>query len=129
MTLYVTTFLSIFGHTNVRTPQLAGLLRRAPGNATRATTSAACTPATTPTCRCSTCCSGPSTTRANIAPEQGFYDGASRRVLDMLRFRDVAEPAVAAAAAVDARASSINQSRNAMAAGDSVRTLRRGHAR
>ena len=81
--LYFTTFLSIFQHTNIRTPQWLGYIVQRPESHS-CTTSAACMRGTTPTCRSSTSCSARSTTRQDSREQQGFYDGASARVGDML---------------------------------------------
>jgi sterol desaturase/sphingolipid hydroxylase (fatty acid hydroxylase superfamily) len=128
MTMYVTTLLSILGHTNVRTPQWLGYFIARPEMHSHHHERGvhARNYADLPVFDM---LFGTFYNPREHAAQQGFYAGASRRVFDMLRFRDVAEPAAAAAAKVDARASSISQSRNAIAAGDSVRTLRRGHAR
>jgi len=128
LTIYIATFLSILGHTNVRTPQWLGYFIARPEMHSHHHERGAHARnyADLPVFDM---LFGTYHNPREHAPQQGFYDGASRRILDMLRFRDVAVPTVAAAATVDARASSISQSRNAMAAGDSVRTLRRGHAR
>jgi sterol desaturase/sphingolipid hydroxylase (fatty acid hydroxylase superfamily) len=90
-TLLVTTFMGIFQHANVRTPRWLGYIVQRPESHSRHHARGAhagnyadlplidmlfgtfCNPAT-------------------FAPEQGFYDGASARVLDMLRFRDVSTP-------------------------------------
>jgi sterol desaturase/sphingolipid hydroxylase (fatty acid hydroxylase superfamily) len=125
MTMYIATFLSILGHTNVRTPQWLGYFIARPEMHSHHHERGihARNYADLPFFDM---LFGTFHNPREHAAQQGFYDGASRRVLDMLRFRDVATPA---AAAVDVRASSISQSRNAIAAGASVRTLRRGHAR
>jgi sterol desaturase/sphingolipid hydroxylase (fatty acid hydroxylase superfamily) len=127
LTVYVTTFLSILGHTNVRTPQWLGYFVARPEMHSHHHERGvhARNYADLPIFDM---LFGTYHNPREHAPQQGFYDGASRRVLDMLRFRDLAV-ATAAGAAADARASSISQSRNAMPAGARVRTLRRGHAR
>jgi sterol desaturase/sphingolipid hydroxylase (fatty acid hydroxylase superfamily) len=131
LTVYIATFLSILGHTNVRTPHWLGWFIARPEMHSHHHERGvhARNYADLPVFDM---LFGTYHNPREHAARQGFYDGASRRLLDMLRFRDVSTPvpaATVAAATVDARASSISQSRNAMAAGDSVRTLRRGHAR
>ena len=89
--LLLTTFLSIFQHANVRTPRWLGYVVQRPESHSRH--------------------HGRGVHAGNYAdlplfdmlfgtfhnprefvPEQGFYDGASRRIGDMLRFHDVSIP-------------------------------------
>ena len=88
--LLATTFLSVFQHANVRTPRWLGYLVQRPESHSHhhARGVHAGNYADLPlldlifrTWR----------NPANFAPASGFYDGASSRVLDMLRFRDVSE--------------------------------------
>ena len=124
MTMYVSSFLSILGHTNVRTPRWLGYFVARPEMHSHhhERNVHARNYADVPVFDM---LFGTYHNPPGHAAQQGFYDGASRRLADMLRFRDV----TVAPSASAALASSISQSRNRVAAGDSVRTLRRGHAR
>jgi sterol desaturase/sphingolipid hydroxylase (fatty acid hydroxylase superfamily) len=89
--VYITTFLGIFQHANVRTPQWLGYFIQRPeshshhhGRGVHA----------------NNYCDlpvfdivfGTFFNPRDFARQSGFYDGASHRVLDMLRFRDVSTP-------------------------------------
>lgn len=96
--LYAITFLGIFQHTNVRTPRWLGYIVQRPeshsyhhGRGLHARNYA--------DLPIFDLLFGTLHNPRDFAPATGFYDGASARVLDMLRLRDVSKPQVATDAA------------------------------
>jgi sterol desaturase/sphingolipid hydroxylase (fatty acid hydroxylase superfamily) len=90
-TLLVTTFCSAFQHANIRTPRWLGYLIQRPESHSlhHARGVHAGNYADLPLLDM---LFGTFRNPATFAPRQGFYDGASSRVWDMLRFRDVSPP-------------------------------------
>lgn len=93
-TLLVTTFCGIFQHANVRTPRWLGYVVQRPESHSwhHARGLHAGNYADLPLLDM---LFGTFRNPADFAPATGFYDGASARVLDMLRFRDVSTPPAA----------------------------------
>lgn len=87
--LYITTFMGIFQHTNIRTPRWLGYLIQRPESHSHHHERGvhARNYADLPLFDL---LFGTFYNPINFAPESGFYQGASSRVGDMLRFRDVA---------------------------------------
>ncbi len=90
-TLLLTTFCSVFQHANIRTPRWIGWLVQRPESHSwhHARGLHAGNYADLPLLDV---LFGTFRNPRDFAPATGFYDGASARVLDMLRFRDVATP-------------------------------------
>lgn len=89
MTLYVTTFFSVFQHTNVRTPQWLGYIVQRPESHSvhHQRGVHAWNFSDLPLFDF---LFGTFRNPREFAPEQGFYDGASARVGELLLWRDVA---------------------------------------
>ncbi|MGE0031409.1 MAG: sterol desaturase family protein [Steroidobacteraceae bacterium] len=89
MTLYVTTFLGVFQHTNIRTPQWLGYLVQRPESHSvhHQRGVHAWNYSDLPLFDL---LFGTFRNPRKYAPEQGFYDGASARVGELLLWRDVA---------------------------------------
>jgi hypothetical protein len=87
--IYATTFLAVFQHINVRTPQWLGYIVQRPESHSLITV-AAFTSTTTPTCRCSTSCSGPSATRRSSRARTASTTARRRRSAQLLLFKDIA---------------------------------------
>jgi sterol desaturase/sphingolipid hydroxylase (fatty acid hydroxylase superfamily) len=91
--LLATTFMSIFQHSNIRTPRWLGVIVQRPESHSRhhARGVHAGNYSDLPLFDM---LFGTFHNPSDFAPETGFYDGASSRVADMLRFRDVSRPVV-----------------------------------
>jgi sterol desaturase/sphingolipid hydroxylase (fatty acid hydroxylase superfamily) len=91
MTIYITTFLGIFQHANVRTPQWLGYFIQRPESHSHhhARGVHAKNYGDLPVFDI---LFGTFYNPRDFAKQNGFYEGASYRVLDMLRFRDVSAP-------------------------------------
>jgi sterol desaturase/sphingolipid hydroxylase (fatty acid hydroxylase superfamily) len=95
MTIYIATFLGVFQHANVRTPQWLGYVIERPESHSHHHARGV---------HAYNYCDlpifdmlfGTFYNPRDFATANGFYDGASYRVLDMLRFRDVSSPPSAA---------------------------------
>jgi len=91
LTIYVTTFLGIFQHANIRTPQWLGYFVQRPESHSHHHARGV---------HANNYCDlpvfdlifGTFFNPRDFAHENGFYDGGSYRILDMLRFRDVSVP-------------------------------------
>jgi sterol desaturase/sphingolipid hydroxylase (fatty acid hydroxylase superfamily) len=98
-TLLVVTLLTIFQHANIRTPQWLGYIIQRPESHSwhhargRHRDNYADVPIFD-------IVFGTFDNPREFAPENGFYDGASLRLRDMLMFRDVAEPKPAGVASL-----------------------------
>jgi sterol desaturase/sphingolipid hydroxylase (fatty acid hydroxylase superfamily) len=91
LTLYVTTFLGVFQHSNIRTPRWLGYIVQRPESHSyhheRGVHARNYSDLPVFDLIFGTLHNPP-----DFAPAQGFYDGASYRVGEMLAFRDVSEP-------------------------------------
>src|SRR6185436_20003257 len=88
LTMLIATFLSIFQHSNLRTPRWLGYIAQRPESHARhhARGIHAGNYSDLPIFDLAF---GTFHNPADFAPETGFYDGASARVVEMLAFRDV----------------------------------------
>lgn len=93
LVLFATTLMSMFQHANLRTPRWLGYIVQRPESHSlhHARGVHAGNYADLPLFDL---LFGTWRNPAGFAPETGFYDGASRRIGDMLRFRDVSAPAL-----------------------------------
>jgi sterol desaturase/sphingolipid hydroxylase (fatty acid hydroxylase superfamily) len=91
MVLYATTFLSVFQHANVRTPRWLGYFVQRPESHSRHHERGvhAGNYSDLPIFDI---VFGTFHNPRGFAPEAGFYDGASERIVDMLACRDVSMP-------------------------------------
>jgi sterol desaturase/sphingolipid hydroxylase (fatty acid hydroxylase superfamily) len=91
LTLLFSTFLSVFQHSNIRTPRWLGYIVQRPESHSRhhARNVHAGNYADLPLLDI---LFGTFYNPARFSEEAGFYDGASRRVRDMLMFRDISKP-------------------------------------
>lgn len=91
LVLYATTFMGIFQHSNIRTPQWLGYLIQRPESHSRhhARGEHARNYSDLPLFDI---VFGTFHNPKDFAPATGFYDGASNRLADMLLFRDVSRP-------------------------------------
>lgn len=92
LVLYATTFLSVFQHANLRTPRWLGYIVQRPESHSHHHQRGvhACNYSDLPVFDL---LFGTFRNPPDFAPETGFYDGASARLGEMLRFRDVSRPA------------------------------------
>ena len=91
--MLTTTLLSVFQHSNIRTPQWLGATSCSGRRATRITTSVACMRGNYSDLPLFDLLFGTFHNPRDFAPLAGFYDGASRRIIDMLLVRDVSNGA------------------------------------
>ncbi|MFZ5842887.1 MAG: sterol desaturase family protein [Pseudomonadota bacterium] len=91
ITLLILTLLAVFQHTNLRTPQWLGYLVQRPESHSHHHARGVHN-ANYADLPVFDLLFGTFNNPADFADATGFYDGASKRIGDMLRFRDVSEP-------------------------------------
>lgn len=98
LAVYATTFLSVFQHSNIRTPQWLGFIVQRPESHSRHHAQGIHN-GNFSDLPIFDVLLGTFHNPAEFAPATGFYEGSSSRVPEMLAFRDVSQPPVIAVAA------------------------------